>query len=121
MIFSIASVALERDLLKDLNRKLRDTNGGIVALYAELDKWAENLRRADELKTTFLSNVSHEFRTPVSSRNTPMIVATSARENGRREPCLAQAHSVVSETKLTKDVIARVLAGACATEAWHGA
>ena len=54
------------DLLR-LNRELEDTNRGVVALYAELDEKADHLRRADELKTRFLSNMSHEFRTPVNS------------------------------------------------------
>ncbi|HEX4892183.1 MAG TPA: ATP-binding protein, partial [Hyphomicrobiaceae bacterium] len=35
--------------------------------YAELDEKAEHLRRADELKTRFLSNMTHEFRTPLNS------------------------------------------------------
>jgi CheY-like chemotaxis protein/two-component sensor histidine kinase len=39
----------------------------VVALYAELDEKADHLRRADELKSRFLSNMTHEFRTPVNS------------------------------------------------------
>src|SRR5262249_10300451 len=49
---------------KQLNQELGDTNRGVVALYAELDERAEQLRKASELKTRFLSNMSHEFRTP---------------------------------------------------------
>ena len=53
--------------LVQLNRELEDTNRGVVALYAELDEKADYLRRADELKSRFLSNMTHEFRTPVNS------------------------------------------------------
>src|SRR5262249_46591795 len=48
--------------LQRVNRELEDTNRGVVALYAELDERANHLRRADELKTRFLSNMTHEFR-----------------------------------------------------------
>ena len=53
--------------LTRLNRELEDTNRGVVALYAELDERADHLRRADEVKTRFLSNMTHEFRTPLNS------------------------------------------------------
>ncbi len=53
--------------LAGLNRELDDTNRGVVALYAELDEKADHLRCADEVKTKFLSNMSHEFRTPLNS------------------------------------------------------
>jgi signal transduction histidine kinase/CheY-like chemotaxis protein len=53
--------------LQRLNQELQDTNRGVVALYAELDERADHLRRADELKSKFLSHMSHEFRTPLNS------------------------------------------------------
>jgi CheY-like chemotaxis protein/two-component sensor histidine kinase len=36
-------------------------------LYAELEEKADSLRRADEMKSKFLSNMSHEFQTPLNA------------------------------------------------------
>jgi signal transduction histidine kinase/CheY-like chemotaxis protein len=56
----------QQELIR-VNAELEDTNRGVVALYAELDEKAGHLRRADEMKSRFLSNMSHEFRTPVNA------------------------------------------------------
>jgi signal transduction histidine kinase len=50
-----------------LSAELEETNRGVVALYAELDDKAAQLRQALELKSRFLSYMSHEFRTPLTS------------------------------------------------------
>jgi signal transduction histidine kinase/CheY-like chemotaxis protein len=50
-----------------LNRELEETNRGVVALYSELDQKAEQLRSASDMKSRFLSHMSHEFRTPLNS------------------------------------------------------
>ncbi|MCV9918034.1 MULTISPECIES: sensor histidine kinase [Pseudomonas] len=50
-----------------LRGELEETNQGVLALYAELDIQAEQLRQASDLKSRFLSYMSHEFRTPLGS------------------------------------------------------
>lgn len=67
LIQSLEEIRRRDEENKQLNQELGDTNRGVVALYAELDERAEQLRKASELKTRFLSNMSHEFRTPLNS------------------------------------------------------
>jgi signal transduction histidine kinase len=64
---SLEEIRRKDEESKQLDQELSDTNRGVVALYAELDERAEQLRQASELKTKFLSNMSHEFRTPLNS------------------------------------------------------
>jgi signal transduction histidine kinase/CheY-like chemotaxis protein len=67
LLQALAELRERQEELLRANRELEDTNRGVVALYAELDEKADHLRRADEMKTRFLSNMSHEFRTPLNS------------------------------------------------------
>ena len=67
LLRTLAELREKQDQLTELNQELEDTNRGVVALYAELDENADDLRRVSALKTSFLSNLSHEFRTPLNS------------------------------------------------------
>ena len=60
----LAQLRAEADALR---AELEETNQGVLALYAELDQQAEQQREVSELKSRFLSYMSHEFRTPLGS------------------------------------------------------
>lgn len=55
------------DQLVLLNRELDDSARGMVALHSEVEEQADSLRRMSEIKSRVVSNVSHEFRTPLNS------------------------------------------------------
>jgi signal transduction histidine kinase/CheY-like chemotaxis protein len=67
LVSALADLRKRQDEIEIVNRELEDTNRGVVALYAELNEKAEHLQRADDMKTKFLSNMTHEFRTPLNS------------------------------------------------------
>jgi len=62
-----AELARRDEELEALQMELDETNRGVVALYAELDDKAAELREVSDLKSRFLSYMSHEFRTPLGA------------------------------------------------------
>src|SRR6187402_3413656 len=53
--------------VEELSAELAETNRGVLALYSELDDTAIRLKDASDLKSRFLSYMSHEFRTPLGA------------------------------------------------------
>jgi signal transduction histidine kinase len=67
LLQALNELRARQDELLQLNVEIEDTNRGVVALYAELDERAEQLRDADHRKSRFLADMSHELRTPLNS------------------------------------------------------
>jgi len=67
IIDSLADLNEREAETERLNRELEETNRGVVALYSELEQKADQLRSVSDMKSRFVSNMSHEFRTPLNS------------------------------------------------------
>ncbi|HEY6879368.1 MAG TPA: ATP-binding protein, partial [Polyangiales bacterium] len=63
----------QRELLRrheelvHLHAQLSESYRGVVALHNEIGEKDDSLRRAGEIKSRLVANVSHEFRTPLNS------------------------------------------------------
>lgn len=92
-------------LYTQLSEELEQTNQGVVALYAELDERSAQLRDANEAKSRFLANVSHELRAPV----TAIIGLTRLLLDPRSEPLTGeQTHQLELVQGSAADLLARV-------------
>lgn len=67
LLGALESLGRREEQLAALNQELENTNRGVVALHGELEEQATQLREANRVQAMFLSYMSHEFRTPLSS------------------------------------------------------
>jgi len=67
LLGALEEIRVRQAQVERLNAELEATNRGVLALYAELDDRAQDLKRASEHKSRFLSDVSHELRTPLTA------------------------------------------------------
>jgi signal transduction histidine kinase len=103
--------------LATLETELAETNKGVVALYAELDENAIQLKEAADLKSRFLSYMSHEFRTPLASITSVADILISGMDgqlNGEQQKQVKFVQGSVRElTEMVDDLLdlAKVEAG----------
>ena len=92
-----------------LREELDETNKGVVALYAELDDKAADLREATELKSRFLSYMSHEFRTPLTSITSITGILLSRLDGPLTTEQLRQVEFVRSSARELTDMVGDLL------------
>jgi signal transduction histidine kinase len=65
LLTTLATLREREHELTELNSELGDTNLAVTALYQELELQAAELRRRAEANARFLSELTHELRTPL--------------------------------------------------------
>ncbi|MCB7136124.1 ATP-binding protein [Cellulosimicrobium marinum] len=98
-----------------LSAELEETNTGVVALYAELDERGRALAAANESKSRFLRNVSHELRSPVNS----ILGLTSLLGDSPLDDDQAQQVTFVRESAATLLTLVDELLDLARAEAGH--
>jgi len=117
LLRAITELRARNQELEQIRGELEETNRGVVALYAELDQKAESLRKATELKSRFLSNMSHEFRTPLNSIQSLARILLDGSEgaisDGQRKALGLIRRSAVDLTEMVNDLLdlAKIEAG----------
>jgi signal transduction histidine kinase len=92
-----------------LREELEETNKGVVALYAELDDKASELREATELKSRFLSYMSHEFRTPLTSMSSITGILLSRLDGPLTPEQVKQVEFIRSSARELTDMVGDLL------------
>lgn len=67
MLHLLEELRQRENELTQLNQELKETNRGVLVLYAELEDRAQALQHASEMKSRFVSGITHELRTPLNS------------------------------------------------------
>ncbi len=115
LLRALQDLRTRQEEIERVNRELEDTNRGVVALYSELDERADHLRRVDEVKTRFLSNMTHEFRTPVNSiiALTSLLAERLGTDDSQKDEVFYIRRSATQLAELIDDLldIAKVEAG----------
>lgn len=92
-----------------LRTELDETNKGVVALYAELDDKAAQLRDANDLKSRFLSYMSHEFRTPLSSMTSMTGILLSRLDGPLTDEQQKQVEFIRASTRELTEMVSDLL------------
>lgn len=105
IILAMEELKVKKDELQRINQELEDTNRGVVALYAELDEKAEFLRQANESKTSFLSDMTHEFRSPLNSIISLSQILMRGAKDDKDSEREKQVHFIIKAAKGLSDLV----------------
>lgn len=94
-----------REQAASLRAELEETNQGVLALYAELDQQAEQLREVSDLKSRFLSYMSHEFRTPLGSILSMTRLLEDGMDGQLNEEQLRQVRFISASTAELREMV----------------